>query len=135
MSGRRGSAPGCIGIYANCEIAAAAALVFLHGAVTSNQSVHQQKRRSSFPVEKPTNIKANNQLINGAKLPTKIKSGRSLELLMSSLTANNSLLNSQHSCSLDFSNECNRWFFNNQGRRGSASQDIYITNYSLDDCM
>ncbi|KAI1288463.1 cAMP-specific 3',5'-cyclic phosphodiesterase 7B [Halotydeus destructor] len=43
--GRRGSAPGCIGVYTSCELAAA--LVFLQGAIKSSH----QPRRSSAPVD------------------------------------------------------------------------------------
>lgn len=47
--GRRGSAPGCIGIYASAELAAAA-LVFLQGALNP-------PRRSSAPVEAGSDCK------------------------------------------------------------------------------
>ncbi|XP_074603272.1 uncharacterized protein LOC141856748 [Brevipalpus obovatus] len=165
LKGRRGSAPGCIGVYTNCELAAA--LVLLHGAVSeteaalrsslNGQRVHQiahngmfpdspsslspltkaQKRRSSFPVC--------DALANGSVTLTKDNSstasiygkqnspqfkGRSLELLMSSLTAKSKLLTNQ-SCSLD-SKERESWI-NREERRGSIPQDILIsslTNYT-----
>ena len=52
MGGRRGSAPGCIGVYASAELAAAA-LVFLQGALTNSSTVASTAvpRRSSAPVE------------------------------------------------------------------------------------
>ncbi|RWS06104.1 uncharacterized protein B4U79_11900 [Dinothrombium tinctorium] len=137
LSGRRGSAPGCIGIYTSCELAAAAALVFLHGAVTSQH----QKRRSSFPVERTNGLLINTNTNNannkfGAKFNNwshfghKVK-GRSLEVLMTSLSANNKLLTRQ-ACSLDSGAEFKQWLLNSKPRRASVPQEILIeslTNY------
>ncbi|CAG2111013.1 unnamed protein product [Medioppia subpectinata] len=92
MIGRRGSAPGCIGVYASCELAAA--LVFLHGAVASSQD---QQRRSSFPADRAARHSANNIHTNGANKRTGgafgtagALRGRSLEYLVSSLKKNKS---------------------------------------------
>ncbi|RWS26202.1 hypothetical protein B4U80_09657 [Leptotrombidium deliense] len=141
LSGRRGSAPGGIGVYTNSELAAAAAIVFLHGAVASQH----QTRRSSFPVERTNGVLINSSNTNnhkyycGAKFNcphfgSKVK-GRSLEVLMTSLSAKNKLLTRQ-ACSLDSGAEFKQWLLNSKPRRGSVPQEILIeslTNYISND--
>ena len=148
MIGRRGSAPGCIGVYASCELAAA--LVFLHGAVTSQD---QPLRRSSFPADRMgvSRHSTNNihNTTNGAKLSRTYGTGgamrgRSLEYLVSSLKKNKSFYHStssaQHhtkllrrqACSLDSGADSGalQWFFNSKPRRGSVPQEILIESLS-----
>lgn len=141
MTGRRGSAPGCIGLYTSSEIAAAAALVFLHGIVADDDP----KRRSSFPADKVGAAKKLANMNNGAKLnwstATSLR-GRSLEMLVSSLKKNkgayassaavhNKLLRRQ-ACSLDSGADVPnlQWFYNNKPRRGSVPQEILVESLS-----
>lgn len=97
-----------------------------------------QKRRSSFPVcdsihnGPPLGVRCNTSKSNllspniyGVNGSQRFK-GRSLELLMSSLTAKSKLLNNQ-SCSLDSSGDCGRWVHREE-RRGSIPQDILINS-------
>ncbi|XP_054152985.1 high affinity cAMP-specific 3',5'-cyclic phosphodiesterase 7A-like [Oppia nitens] len=141
MIGRRGSAPGCIGIYASCELAAA--LVFFHGAVANQDP----QRRSSFPAEKVGRHSAHSlyNISSGAKLNrntgvygTGAMRGKSLEYLVSSLKKNKSFYHSttsahtkllrRQACSLDSGADTGalQWFFNNKPRRGSVPQEILI---------
>ncbi|XP_053210158.1 uncharacterized protein LOC128393950 [Panonychus citri] len=113
-----------------------------------------QKRRSSFPVcdsghylsylateggstigvgvgigggGKLTNRKSPSSYFHGtAKSSSPRLKGRSLELLMSSLTAKTKLLTNHQSCSLDSASECRSWLVKREERRGSIPQDILI---------
>lgn len=167
LSGRRGSAPGCIGVYTSCELAAAL-MLHLQGAVKSHP------RRSSAPVEHIKSRKNSNNSSHSHSSGHSYHSerahnainqlganrlghhhhghgarGRSLEVLMSSLTAKTGGYYGPHSagnvhhhgkflrrqaCSLDSSAEgCQQLLYAAKPRRGSVPQEVLIESLSKSD--
>lgn len=164
-------------MYASCELAAAAALVFLQGAIkthprrssapveanksrkNSNNSTHSSHSTHSERAERAERAHNAHNAINtrtiqeqGAKVAwstggvTGAARGRSLEVLMTSLTAKtggyygpHSAANVHHhgkflrrqACSLDSSSECQQWLYaGHKPRRGSVPQEVLIESMS-----
>ena len=155
LSGRRGSAPGCIGFYSSCELAAAA-IVLLHaqksaggsantvpaistGAASPQFICKSNKRRSSLPMGEMTGPKLVHKMKLAPSSPMQTakhvnsatKQAGHLEFGGKSIEALKKLIPSRQAFSLDSHVECNKQFrLNSKPRRGSVPQEILIESLS-----